>query len=86
MLNLNSCYVMTLCEVIFLIFLFFLFCLPGFTSLILKDSAGVEVDSAIFDKVLKSSQVSFKAFTEECNGKKMQPFFSRNELFNVICS
>lgn len=46
------------------------FNLPGCTSLILKDSSGVEVDSDIFDELLKSSGVSFKA--EECNGKKLQ--------------
>ncbi|KAF3837848.1 hypothetical protein F7725_009616 [Dissostichus mawsoni] len=33
----------------------------------LKDSTGVEVDSDIFDELLNSSRVSFKAFTEECN-------------------
>ncbi|XP_062309209.1 uncharacterized protein LOC134038860 isoform X1 [Osmerus eperlanus] len=43
------------------------FNLSGFTALMLKDSAGVEVDSDIFDELLKSSQVSFKAFTEDCN-------------------
>ncbi|KAI9517828.1 hypothetical protein NQZ68_000997 [Dissostichus eleginoides] len=40
---------------------------PGLTSLMLKDSTGVEVDSDIFDELLNSSRVSFKAFTEECN-------------------
>ena len=54
------------------------FNLSGFTALMLKDSAGVEVDSDIFDELLKSSQVSFKAFTEDCNGKKMQPYISHN--------
>ncbi|KAI9541433.1 hypothetical protein NQZ68_029802 [Dissostichus eleginoides] len=44
------------------------FNLPGLTSLMLKDSTGVEVDSDIFDELLNSSRVSFKAFTEECNG------------------
>ncbi|KAI4828634.1 hypothetical protein KUCAC02_022714, partial [Chaenocephalus aceratus] len=43
------------------------FNLPGLTSLMLKDSTGVEVDSDIFDELLNSSRVSFKAFTEECN-------------------
>jgi hypothetical protein len=33
------------------------FNLSGFTALMLKDSAGVEVDSDIFDELLKSSQV-----------------------------
>ena len=42
----------------------------------LKDSAGVEV------KLLKSSKVSFKAFTEDRNGKKMQPCISHK--LNVI--
>lgn len=51
------------------------FNLPGLTSLILKDSAGVDVDSDIFDEVLKSSDVSFKVFTEEGNYKKLLPFF-----------
>ncbi|KAK5888415.1 hypothetical protein CesoFtcFv8_014510 [Champsocephalus esox] len=43
------------------------FNLPGLTSLMLKDSTGVEVDSDIFDELLNSSRVSFKAFTEEGN-------------------
>jgi len=42
----------------------------------LKDSAGVEEDSDILE-LLKSYQVSFKAFTEDCNGKKMQPCISQ---------
>ncbi|XP_071325048.1 uncharacterized protein [Trachinotus anak] len=48
------------------------FSLPGFTSLILKDSAGVEVDSDVFDELLKSSQVSLKAFTEECKDNSFE--------------
>ncbi|KAF3837674.1 hypothetical protein F7725_009442, partial [Dissostichus mawsoni] len=36
------------------------------------DSTGVEVDSDIFDELLNSSRVSFKAFTEECNGGSLQ--------------
>lgn len=43
------------------------FNLPGSASLGLKDSSNVEVDSDIFDELLKSSGVSFKA--EECDGK-----------------
>ena len=43
------------------------FSLPGSASLSLKDSSGVEVDSDIFDELLKSSGVSFKA--EELNGE-----------------
>ncbi|XP_076742707.1 uncharacterized protein LOC106674467 isoform X4 [Maylandia zebra] len=43
------------------------FSLPGSTNLVLMDSAGVEVDSDIFDELLKSSQVSFSVFTEECS-------------------
>ncbi|KAG9264564.1 hypothetical protein AMEX_G22846 [Astyanax mexicanus] len=42
------------------------FNLPDSTSLRLKDSSNVEVDSDIFDELLKSSGVFFKA--EECNG------------------
>ncbi|KAM3599323.1 uncharacterized protein V6R79_003644 [Siganus canaliculatus] len=37
------------------------FNLPGSTSLSLKDSSDVEVDADIFDELLKSSGVSFKA-------------------------
>lgn len=76
MVNLKSCYVMTRSEVILSVSVLAKFNLPGFTSLILKDSAGVEVDSDIFDELLKSSEVSFKAFTEECNGKKLKPCIS----------
>lgn len=76
MFNLKSCYLMTLSEVIFSVLVLAKFSLPGFTSLVCKDSAGVEVDSDIFDELLKSSQVSFKASTLECNGKKLQPFTS----------
>ncbi|XP_074523915.1 uncharacterized protein LOC141788757 [Halichoeres trimaculatus] len=47
------------------------FDLPGSTSLVLKDSAGVEVDADIFDELLKSSQVSFKAFTGQCNDSRV---------------
>lgn len=61
---------MTLTEVITYISVLVKFSLPAFTSLVMRDSAGVEVDSDIFDEVLRSSEVSFKAFTEEGNGKK----------------
>lgn len=65
--------VMTPIEVIFLVVFFFVsvlakFNLPGFTTLILKDSTRVEVDSDVFDELLKSSDVSLKAFTELSNG------------------
>lgn len=60
--------VMTPIEVIFFVSVLAKFNLPGFTTLILKDSAGVEVDSDIFDELLKSSDMSLKAFTEVCNG------------------
>ena len=42
------------------------FNLPDSASLRLKDSSNVEVDSDIFDELLKTSGVYFKA--EECNG------------------
>ncbi|CAL8373461.1 unnamed protein product [Gadus morhua 'NCC'] len=42
------------------------FNLSGFTALMLKDSAGVEVDSDIFDELLKSSQPH--AFEERRSG------------------
>lgn len=48
------------------------FNLPGSASLSLKDSSNVEVDSDIFDELLKSSGVSFKA--EECDGKGLQAY------------
>lgn len=48
------------------------FNLPGSASLSLKDSSKVEVDSDIFDELLKSSGVSFKA--EECDGKGLQAY------------
>nr|XP_046232298.1 uncharacterized protein LOC124052281 isoform X2 [Scatophagus argus] len=48
------------------------FNLPDFTSLMLKDSAGVEVDEDIFDELLKSSGVSFKAFTEGCHDDSVE--------------
>lgn len=41
------------------------------------------MDSDIFDELLKSSQVSFKDYTEECNGKKIQPYISLKITFNV---
>ncbi|XP_060921976.1 uncharacterized protein LOC133018968 [Limanda limanda] len=50
------------------------FNLPGSTSLSLKDSSNVEVDSDIFDELLKSSGVSFRA--EECNGSNAEVEFS----------
>ncbi|XP_069388057.1 uncharacterized protein [Paralichthys olivaceus] len=50
------------------------FNLPGSASLSLKDSSNVEVDSDIFDELLKSSGVSFKA--EECDGSNAEVEFS----------
>ncbi|KAK7899561.1 hypothetical protein WMY93_020414 [Mugilogobius chulae] len=43
------------------------FNLPESTTLTLKDASGVEVDPDIFDELLKSTQISFQAVTEECN-------------------
>lgn len=61
------------------------FSLPGSTNLVLMNSAGVEVDSDIFDELLKSSQVSFSVFTEECSGKKFKPYVSfKNVLLNLL--
>ena len=48
------------------------FNLPGSASLSLRDSSNVEVDSDIFDELLKSSGVSFKA--EECDGEGLQAY------------
>lgn len=48
------------------------FNLPGSASLSLRDSSNVEVDSDIFDELLKSSGVSFKA--EECDGEQLQAY------------
>ncbi|CAB1439717.1 unnamed protein product [Pleuronectes platessa] len=42
----------------------------GSASLSLKDSSNVEVDSDIFDELLKSSGVSFRA--EECDGSNAE--------------
>lgn len=53
------------------------FNLPGSASLSLKDSSNVEVDSDIFDELLKSSAVSFKA--EECDGEALRAY-----IFNVF--
>ncbi|CAB1445691.1 unnamed protein product, partial [Pleuronectes platessa] len=50
------------------------FNLPGSASLSLKDSSNVEVDSDIFDELLKSSRVSFRA--EECDGSNAEVEFS----------
>lgn len=58
------------------------FNLPGSASLILKDSSDVEVDSDIFDELLKSSEVSFKA--EECNGEELQAYIVH--FFPECCS
>lgn len=48
------------------------FNLPGSASLSLKDSSNVEVDSDIFDELLKLSGVSLKA--EEYDGKGLQAY------------
>ena len=53
------------------------FNLPVSASLSLKDSAGMEVDLDIFDELLKSSEMSFKA--EECNGEKLQAY-----IFQIV--
>lgn len=58
---------MTLSEVIISFSVLAKFNLPAFAPLILRDSAGVEVDSDLFDEVVTDS---FKAFTEEGSGKK----------------
>ncbi|KAM3616565.1 uncharacterized protein V6R79_020104 [Siganus canaliculatus] len=50
------------------------FNLPSSASLRLKDSSNVEVDADIFDELLKSSGVSFKA--EECDGINAEEEFS----------
>ncbi|XP_028300838.1 uncharacterized protein LOC114462305 [Gouania willdenowi] len=48
------------------------FNLPESTTLILKDSTEVEVDPDIFDELLKSVQVSLKAFTKDSNDDKTE--------------
>ncbi|KAL7866045.1 hypothetical protein SRHO_G00112920 [Serrasalmus rhombeus] len=44
------------------------FGLPKETHVDLKDSSGIDVDSDIFDELVKSSQVSFVVSTEESSG------------------
>ncbi|KAL4658767.1 hypothetical protein GN956_G2264 [Arapaima gigas] len=44
------------------------FRLPETTSVDMKGLSGVDVDSDVFDKLLKSSQVSFMVFTEQSSG------------------
>ncbi|KAL7835653.1 hypothetical protein SRHO_G00280000 [Serrasalmus rhombeus] len=44
------------------------FGLPKETHVDLKDSSGIDVNSDIFDELVKSSQVSFVVSTEESSG------------------
>lgn len=76
----KSC-IMTL-SVVFSVLVLAKFNLPGVTPLVLKDSAGVGVGPDIFDELLKSSKVSFKASTEEGDGKQLLlVFLSRNCIY-----
>lgn len=48
------------------------FNLPNGSKVILKDSAGVDVDADIFDELVRSSKVSFKVLDGEKSGKKLK--------------
>ncbi|KAI9525255.1 hypothetical protein NQZ68_009935 [Dissostichus eleginoides] len=48
----------------------------------LKDSKGVEVDSDIFDELLNSSRVSFKAVTEECKDNNVEESSSEGSFLS----
>lgn len=71
MFNLKLCYVMTLSEVIISFSVLAKFNLPAFAPLILRDSAGVEVDSDLFDELLKSSQILSRPSPKKAVVKKI---------------
>lgn len=45
------------------------FSLPNGAYVDLKDSSGVDVDDYVFDELLRSATVSFKAFTKNSSKK-----------------
>ncbi|KAK7893154.1 hypothetical protein WMY93_022306 [Mugilogobius chulae] len=62
------------------------FNLPESTTLTLKDASGVEVDPDIFDELLKSTQISFQAVTEECHGNCVEDSYSEASLSDASFS